>query len=104
MSCLCVTCVSVWSWVALRFALQDLKIALIAMLQVCTHCLYGTVWYTTSVCVRVRVSVCLCARVRVHDVCLSYCMCQGHQTPRFWGFECGTVIKLPGFEALSVAV
>ena len=25
---LCVACVSVWSWSALRFALQDLKIAL----------------------------------------------------------------------------
>ena len=38
----------------LQFALQDLKTALIAMLQVYTHWLYGTVWYTTSVC------VCLC--------------------------------------------
>ena len=27
-SCLCVACVSVWSRVALQFALQDLKIAL----------------------------------------------------------------------------
>ena len=36
----CVACVGVWSWSALQFALQDLKIALIAMLQVCTHCLY----------------------------------------------------------------
>ena len=26
-SCLCVACVSVWSWAALQFALPDLKIA-----------------------------------------------------------------------------
>ena len=55
-SYLCVVCVSFWSWLALQFALQDLKTALIAMLQVCTHCLYGTVWYTTTVCI----CVCVC--------------------------------------------
>ena len=43
LSCLCVACVGVWSWPALQFALQDLKTALIAMPQVYTHCLYGTV-------------------------------------------------------------
>ena len=62
-SCLCAVCVSVWSWLvlqfALQFALQDLKIALIAMLQVYTHCLYGTVWYTTSA------SVCVCVQARL---------------------------------------
>ena len=60
MSCLCVVCVSTWSWLALQFALQDLKIALIAMLQVYSHCLYGTVWYTTSMCLCVCVWVCRC--------------------------------------------
>ena len=44
-------CACVWSWLALQFALQDLKTALIAMLQVYTQCLYGTVWYTANVCV-----------------------------------------------------
>ena len=57
-SCLCVACVSVWSWLALQFALQDLKTALIAMHQVYTCRLYGAVWYTASVC------VCVCAYVR----------------------------------------
>ena len=51
-------CVCVWSWLALQFALQDLKTALIAMLQVYTHRLYGTVWYTASVC------ACVCVRAR----------------------------------------
>ena len=51
--CLCVACVGVWSWLALQFALQDLKTALIAMPQVYTHCLYGAVWCTTSACVAV---------------------------------------------------
>ena len=58
-SCLSVACVSVWSWIALKFALQDLKTALIAMLQVYTHCLYGTVWYTISVCVLLLAHPCV---------------------------------------------
>ena len=67
MSCLCVECVGDWSWLALQFALQDLKIA---MLQVYAHGLYSTVWYTTSacVCLCVCVFVCLC-------VCVFVCGC-----------------------------
>ena len=57
MSWLCVVYVTVWSWLALHFVLQDLKTALIAMPQVYTHCLYGTVWYTT--CAR----ACVCRTV-----------------------------------------
>ena len=55
-SYLFVACVSVWSWLALQFMLQDLRTALIAMLQVYTHCLYSAVWYTSNVCV----CVCVC--------------------------------------------
>ena len=55
---LCVVCVIVWSWLALQFALQDLKTALVAMLQVYTHCLYGTVGI-------LQASVCVCVCVRV---------------------------------------
>ena len=58
LSCRCVACVSVWSWLALQFALQDLKTALIAMLQVHTHCLYGTAWYTTTLCMCAYVATC----------------------------------------------
>ena len=74
-SCLCVACISVWSWLALQFVLQDLKIALIAMLQVYTHCLYrmyGMVCYKRMcmcVCVCVCVWVCVwftCVTERVH--------------------------------------
>ena len=63
-SCLCVACVAVWSRVALQFALQDLKTALIAMLQVYTHCLYGTVCLCVSVCV----CVCVCVRANAHGL------------------------------------
>ena len=65
-SCLCVAYVSVWSWLAMQ--LHDLKAALIALLQVYTHCLYSTVWYTTSVCLFVRVCVRGCGRV-------CFCVC-----------------------------
>ena len=67
-SCLCVACVSVWSWLALQFALQDLKTALIAMHQVYTYRLYGAVWYTASVC------VCVCVRACVRT-CVRACVC-----------------------------
>ena len=56
-SCLCVACVSVWSWLTLQFALQAPKTALIAMLQVYTHCLCGTVWCTTIARAHVCVAV-----------------------------------------------
>ena len=62
--CLCVACVSVWSWIALQFALQDLKTALIPVLTVYSHCLYGTVWYTTiarlCVCVNKKSTLSRC--------------------------------------------
>ena len=74
----CVACVSVWSWLALQFALQDLKTALIAMLQVYTHWLYGTVWYTTSVCVCVCVCVCV---LLVAAVCGGVQVCVGSAMP-----------------------
>ena len=48
-------------------ALQDVKRALIAMLQVYTHCLYSTVWYTISVCV----CVCVCEFFRCSVVFFS---------------------------------
>ena len=58
----CALRVSVWSWFALQFALQDLETALIAtLLRVYTHRLYGTVWYTV-----LQACVCRCV--------FGYCM------------------------------
>ena len=49
MSCLCVVCVPVWSWSALQFALQDLKIVTIwQILHVHPlFVLYCIVWYNS---------------------------------------------------------
>ena len=78
-SCLCVACISVWSWSALQFALQDLNIVTIWPNATCTHFLYCTVLYATRerererererkrVCVCVFVCVCVCVCVCVPD-------------------------------------
>ena len=60
---LCVACVSVWSWSALQFALQDLKIALANTPSV--HPLFCIVLYCI---LHEWVCVCLC-------LCLSPCLC-----------------------------
>ena len=69
-SCLCVASFSVGSWLALQFALQDLKTALIALLQVYTHCLYGASYGIPQACV----CVCVCGfLVTSRRVCVGCC-------------------------------
>ena len=71
-SCLCVAFVSVWSWFALQFMLQDLKIALAHAPSVHQQfVLYRMVNYK-SVCaclVCVCVSAPACGSVCVNDQC-----------------------------------
>ena len=56
-SCLCVECVIVWSWVVLQFVLQDLKVALANTPSVHPlFVLYYTVYYK-RVCAAVDTSV-----------------------------------------------
>ena len=58
---LCVVCVSVWSWFALQFALQDLKITLANTPSVHPLFVLHCIVYYKCVCVCVCVCVCACA-------------------------------------------
>ena len=55
----CVACVSVWSWSALQFALQDLKIALANTPSVHPLFVLYCIVYYKSVCVCVCHAVCV---------------------------------------------
>ena len=59
-SCLGMACVSVWSWSALQFALQDLKIALANTPSV--HPLFALYCIVSYKSVCARVCVCVCSR------------------------------------------
>ena len=67
---LCVEWVSVWSWSALQFALQDLKIALANTPSVHPLFVLYCIVYYTSVCLLRKLCVCARARTknRLHNV------------------------------------
>ena len=71
-SCLCVACVSVWSWSARQFALQDLKIALANTPSVHPLFVLYCIVHYKRVCVRAWVRGCVCLFVRkppsLHDL------------------------------------
>ena len=68
-SCLCVACVSVWSWSALQFALQDLKIALTNTPSVQPLFVLYCIVYYKSMCVCVCVCVFSTEPCGVPQVC-----------------------------------
>ena len=97
---LCVACVSVWSWSALQFALQDLKIFTICQILhvhplfvlcciVCYKraCEYVSVYVCVCVCVCVHVCGCVRARacsdaIRGSGAGTCCCLCPSGAAPK----------------------